>query len=102
MGLPLGQPQQLAVTIEDTTPGSPTYGTKQDPGGLSLILQPPGEVSTTYTYAAGQIVRAAQGSYYYDFTPEVAGEWTYRWIATPPFAGATLQLFLTVSSSTIG
>lgn len=102
MGLPLGQPQRLSVTIEDTTPGSPTYGTLQDPGGLSLIVQPPGQGITTYTYAASQISRSATGSYYFDITPSVAGEWSYRWVATNPFAGATDQLFFTVDSSTIG
>lgn len=102
MGLPLGQPQRLAVTDEDTTPGSPTEGTLQDPGSLSLIIQPPQGAATTYTYADGQITRAGQGSYYYDLTPDIPGEWSYRWIATGNFAGATSQLFLTVDSSTIG
>lgn len=104
MDLPLGQPQRLAITDEDTTPGSPTYGTLQDPSALELIVRPPSGSPTTYTYPGGDgsIVRAAQGSYYFDLTPEIPGQWSYRWIATGNFAGATDQLFFTVGSSSIG
>ena len=102
MGFPLGQPLRLGYTDEDTTPGSPTYGTLQDPGALQLLLQPPGQPVASYTYANGQITRDSQGTYHYDVTPQVAGKWSLRWIATGAFASATDQIWFTVDSSTIG
>lgn len=102
MGNPLDQPQILQVEIKDNNPYSPTYGTLQDPGALSLIVQPPDEAAVTYTYANGQINRASQGVYYFVVPAGVAGNWSYRWVATGAFAGATDQLFFVVDSSTIG
>lgn len=102
MGFPLGQPLRLGYTDEDTTPGSPTYGTLQDPAALTLLLQAPGGMVQTLTYADSQIVRDGQGEYHYDVTPQVAGKWSFRWIATGSFASATDQQWFPVDSSTIG
>lgn len=102
MGLPLDQPQILTVEIRDNDPYSPTYGTLQDPSALELIVQSADGTTTTYTYADAQIIRASQGVYYFQVADDVAGRWSYRWIATGDFAGATDQLFFTVNSSTIG
>lgn len=102
MGFPLGQPLRIPVTVEDTTPGSPTFGTQQDPGALELLLGPPDAPVQTYTYSGGQLVRDAQGDYHYDITPQASGRWSWRWIATGAFAGATLQQWFTVESSNIG
>ena len=53
-----------------------------DPTTISLIVQSPAGTDTTYTYAAGQIVRDAAGSFYYDLTLSAAGNWSYRWVGT--------------------
>lgn len=92
---PLGQPLELSVTDADSS------GVLQDPGGLSLIVEPPQGASTTYTYP-GSITRDSQGTYSVVITPEVAGLWQYRWIATGAYAGATLLQSFLVQSSSIG
>lgn len=102
MGNPLDQPQILQVEVKDNNPYSPTYGTLQDPGGLELIVQSADGETTTYTYADAQIQRASQGIYYFIVPGDLSGKWSYRWIATGAFAGATDQQFFVVDSSTIG
>jgi hypothetical protein len=99
---PLDQPQLLEVQIKDNNPFSETYGQLVDPGGLELIVQPAGGEPTTYTYADAEIVKASTGVYYYIVPADVSGQWSYRWIATGEYAGATNQMFFPVQSSTIG
>ena len=101
MGFPLGQPVRIPVTIQDTTPGSGTFGTLQDPGTLTLLLQAPEQAVQTLTYPAN-ITRDSQGTYHYDVTPQIPGRWAFRWVATGAFAGATTEQWFVVDSSDIG
>lgn len=68
-------------------------GSNTDPTTVTLKLENPSGTQTTYTYAAGQIVRSAKGIYYRDVTPDAVGEWTYRYIGTGDAAGVAETTF---------
>lgn len=52
-----------------------------DPTTVSLTVQSPAGVETTYTYAAS-ITKQATGIYYKDVALSEAGYWTYEWTGT--------------------
>lgn len=52
-----------------------------DPTTVSLIVQDPDGVDTTYTYPAS-VSKSATGVYYYDLTLSAAGLYCYRWVGT--------------------
>lgn len=50
-----------------------------DPETVTLQVQTPGGIETTYSYAEGLVNRAAAGKYYRDVRLDEAGFWFYRW-----------------------
>ncbi len=54
-------------------------GTAVDPTSITLYLEPPVGGVGTYTYAAAQVQRLAEGTYYYNGTATMGGYWQVRW-----------------------
>ena len=71
----------ITATFTDITTSSPA-----DPTTVTLIIDTPGQVSTTYTYGSSAIVKDATGVYHYDLTltePSTpAYDWQYEWKGT--------------------
>jgi hypothetical protein len=59
-----------------------------DPTTVTLEIKTPGGTTTSYTYAAGQLGRAAAGRYYFDLALSAANTWEYRWVGTGAVAQA--------------
>lgn len=59
-----------------------------DPTTVSLSVMQPDGVTTTYTYAAGQITRQSAGVYYRDIALAGEGWWQYRWVGAGAVAAA--------------
>lgn len=57
-------------------------GIATDPATVSLTVTTPSQVSTTYTYGAGQITKDSTGVYHKDISCTEAGEWSYLWDGT--------------------
>ena len=57
-------------------------GVATDPTTVTLLVEDPNGTETTYTYALGQITKAATGSYYKEITMSTPGTWHYKWIGT--------------------
>jgi hypothetical protein len=70
---------QLATLSIEFLNGS---GALADPATVALTITTPGGVSTTYTFAGGQITRDATGKYHFDLTVNAAGAWTWQWNTT--------------------
>lgn len=64
---------KFSVTFTDSA------GTATDPTTVTLKLQDPNGVDTTYTYALAQVAKSGTGAYYKTMTITTAGEWYYRW-----------------------
>jgi hypothetical protein len=57
-------------------------GAAADPTTVTLEVKDPSGNVTTLTVAAGQIIKASTGNYYYDLAADEAGVWEYRWVGT--------------------
>ena len=57
-------------------------GVATDPTTVTLLVEDPNGTETTYTYALGQITKAATGSYYKEVQMSTSGTWHYRWVGT--------------------
>ena len=53
-------------------------GVDTDPTTITLKIKTPAAVTTTYTYALGEITKSATGRYYRDVTLDQVGVWYYR------------------------
>lgn len=53
-----------------------------DPSTITLQVQSPSGVTTSYTYADAQVTKEGTGIYYYDLSVNEAGWWTYQWTGT--------------------
>ena len=56
---------RFSVTFTNTATGFVA-----DPGAVTLWMQDPNGNQTSYTYAAGQLVKTGIGQYYCDFAPD--------------------------------
>lgn len=54
-------------------------GVAVDPTTVTLYLADPSGSVGTYTYAAGNIIKLATGTYYYNGTITQSGYWNARW-----------------------
>lgn len=79
-----------------TVSGAPT-----DPTTVTLTLTSPSGTSSSYTYAAAQIIKDSVGVYHKDVTCSEAGEWTYQWVGTGAATDTTVGTF-TVQEATLG
>lgn len=62
-----------------------------DPTTVTLkVIDPAGNVST-YTYAAGDVIRDSAGEYHYDLALDEAETWYYIWIGTGTCAAVDKQ-----------
>lgn len=57
-------------------------GADADPTAVTLEVLDPSGNQSSYTWAAGQVVRQAAGRFYYDLAVDEAGLWRYRWEGT--------------------
>lgn len=64
-------------------------GTATDPTSISLLVRDPTGATTNFTPLRDDV-----GSYHYDFTPTLPGQFLYRWVATGVAAGALDGSFL--------
>lgn len=90
----IGDVAQLTVTFA-------VGGSNTDPSAVSLTVTTPAGVTTTYTYAGGQVARVGTGQYHYDLSITEAGTYQFRWLGTGPAAGAE-QGSLTVRAKNTG
>ena len=63
-------------------------GVATDPTTITLTIRSPSGRTDIYTYARGEIVRAATGSYYKSVPVNEGQTWSWRWIGT----GAVAQV----------
>ena len=87
----LGSRGRFAETFTDLTG---VTGTPADPTTVTVKLRDPFGTETSYTLAAGQVVRDALGLYHFDspvFT--VAGEWVVRWVGAGAIVAAHEYVF---------
>lgn len=59
-----------------------------DPSTVSLLIETPAGVQTTYTYAAGDVTKAETGVYYRALSLTAAGQYIVRWTGTGTVASA--------------
>jgi hypothetical protein len=93
---PPGRPLRLSISLVDATPGSPTHGTAQDPGRLTLTVGPPRGRGETVIWPRGRIVRDSPGEFHYDLTPEAGGRWPFTVVTAGDFAAVTEQMWFLV------
>jgi len=53
-----------------------------DPTTITLKVKTPSGVTTSYTYAGGQVTKQETGIYYKDINLDDDGMWYYRWEGT--------------------
>lgn len=81
---PSGQPITVSTTVRNASTGLPA-----DPGDISLVLQDPTGVQTTYDYNPGPIVRDSIGQFHVDLSGLTPGyHYQGRWVTTGANAGA--------------
>lgn len=66
-----------------------------NPTTISLTVETPTGVQTTYTYAAAEITRQETGVFYRDVALSAAGEWRVKWLGTGAVAAA-IEYIVTV------
>jgi hypothetical protein len=59
-----------------------------DPATIALKVKDPASVTTTYTYAGGQVTKDSIGHYHRDVSVDTAGLWHYRWETTGTYQAA--------------
>lgn len=57
-------------------------GSNVDPSTVTCKVRTPAGVTTSYTYAGGDIIKSSTGVYYYDIDVSQDGTWTYRFSST--------------------
>ena len=67
---------RLQATFKDAA------GAVADPGVVTLKVRDSADVSTTYTYALAEIVKASTGVYYKDITLNRGGQWQFWFTGT--------------------
>lgn len=84
MSIPIDQPIKLTFTTfsdaAQTTPADPTT--------VSIDVLDPQNVTTTFTWAGGQVVRDSIGVFHLVYTPAVSGHYAFHWKATGAVATA--------------
>ncbi len=71
-----------------------------DPTEIILYLAPPSGAVGTYKYSAAEVVKASQGSYYYNGTVTASGYWNVRWVGTGAANAAEQSRFFARGSNT--
>jgi hypothetical protein len=66
----------------------------EDPDTVTCIVKAPSGTSTTYTYAAGSVMRTGAGLYSVTVVPEESGRWYHYWRGTGACAAADEDYFL--------
>lgn len=69
-----------------------------DPSLVTLYISNPAGVVTKAFYP-GLIIKASPGTYYYEMTPTVAGEWLAKWQGTGDAIGTSPDFFFFVKPS---
>jgi len=92
----IGSSVRLHLSIVDAEKRLPV-----DPDVLQLIVAPPYQSPTTYTYGIGtEIVKSSTGAYYADTSFTVSGKWNLQYIAilSSVSVGSNTSLFYVVNS----
>ncbi len=53
-----------------------------DPSTITLQVQSPSGMTTSYTYAGAQVTKEGTGIYYYNLSVSESGWWVYQWTGT--------------------
>ena len=72
---PLGQ----TIRIETATAFTDADGSAVAPDTVTLTVREPSPDYTETVYTGGDLTSPATGEYYRDVTPDVPGQWHYRW-----------------------
>lgn len=59
-----------------------------DPSTVTLLIETPAGVQTTYTYAGGTVTKDSTGVFYRDLALAASGQWIIRWTGTGAVASA--------------
>ena len=62
--------------------------TLTDPTTVTLLVETPAGVQTSYTYAAGEVTKDSTGVFYRTVTLNASGQWIIRWTGTGAVASA--------------
>lgn len=57
-------------------------GVATDPTTVSVVVTKPDRTTTTYTFAATQVLKDSTGKFYYELTPDQSGDWFFEWRGT--------------------
>jgi hypothetical protein len=74
-------------------------GVNTDPTTVSLKVTDPGGTTTTYTYAGGDITKAATGVFRYTLSITTAGDYTYKWFGTGTVQAASKDREITAEAT---
>lgn len=69
-----------SVTLQATF--TSLSGVNTDPTTVMLKVRDPGGTTTTYTWAGGDITKAAPGVFQYALSITTAGRYWYKWFGT--------------------
>lgn len=76
--------------------------TLTDPTTVTLVIETPGKVETTYTYSGGGVTRDSVGVFRRDVDANESGTWSWRWIGTGAVADVDEGQFVILESLLAG
>ena len=68
-------------------------GLDTDPTGVTIGVEKPNGVVTTYTYSLATVLKETTGRFYVDLTPDVAGVWSVKETGTGTVVAAMQMQF---------
>jgi hypothetical protein len=71
-----------------------------DPSEVILYLAPPTGAVGTYKYSAAEVTRQSQGTYYYNGTATMPGNWNARWVGTGAAVAAAQSRYFVRETNT--
>ena len=75
-------PLNQTVRIETSTAFTDAAGDPVAPDTVTLTVREPSPDYTETVYTGGDLTSPSTGVYYRDVTPDVPGQWHYRWSGT--------------------
>lgn len=76
-------------------------GATTDPTTVTLSVKAPSGTVTSYTYAAGTVIKSGTGAYHKDLTVTETGTWYYSFVGTGAVATAVEGTFIVKTKKTI-
>jgi hypothetical protein len=75
-------------------------GVATDPTTVTLKVQNPAGITTSYTYALAEVTKLATGIYSKTIQLSSSGYWAYQWVGTGTVADSTIDYYMYAIEST--